>query len=718
MAINNTVSRNQYTATASQMVFAYTFEIADDDDIKVEQNGTVLSKTTHYTVSGVDVDTGGNITLVTGATAGDVITIYRDMALQRLSDYQQNGSFTAAEINSDLDRIWMALQQSDTNLGVSIRPDITDAVLNSTNTTLANVATRGGKVLGFDATGLLSYTSAAIPSGDFVDVTTTAAMAALTVPSVGDVVQTAEFSTGNGGGGTYNCVTVGTTPNVDLPNTRNIIVSTADATKCFVLRKPYVSVQQLGYSASSTTWDEVQTAMDIISADGGGEIVIYETANPTINDTLNMADNVKITCYDTINIPSTAGADIINFNATVGASWVGGSIVSDGVSTTQSCFVVSNSANKNFISPDFVTDFRNKGVDIKTGAHHNVVWRGDWSGTTGPTGNCLSVFGAGANRPDHNVFYENYVHDSRGGIAVQGGYYNKVIRPHCEDLTLWGVGLDGVVTDSGDGTRHTFVESPTLIRVINSSFGGVYIGNGSSFNVIESPVCHDCTNGIKGSGGTGYQPFGNRINNPIIDGDTDTLAVGENGIQLSNCPSTEITSCDIRNMTAKGLYLFTSADSKVFGGEIQECDGEGLYLQTKGCIISSVNSHDNDYGYRVEFGGDADSTNRFQDCIGGSNTTSDFTRGISGTYVKNCTGFINENSGTASFANAATSSVVTHGLNYTPTEEEIAVIFRFDWSAMNAFWISGVTSTDFTVSSNAGASGVTGFSWSVKESGL
>ena len=252
MAIDNTITRNQYSATASQTVFAYTFEIADEDDIKVEQNGTVLSKTTHYTVSGVAVDTGGNITLVTGATSGDVITIYRDMNFDRESDYQQNGSFTAAEINTDLDRLWMAVQQTDTNLGSAIRPSITDSVLNSTNTELANVATRAGKVLGFDATGLLSYTSSTIPSGDFVDVTTTAVMAALAAPSVGDVVQTAEFSTGNGGGGTYDCVTVGTTPNVDFPNTYNVIVSTTDATKCFVLRKAdSVSVDQLGATGSS-----------------------------------------------------------------------------------------------------------------------------------------------------------------------------------------------------------------------------------------------------------------------------------------------------------------------------------------------------------------------------------------------------------------------------------------------------------------------------------
>ena len=88
MAINDNVTRNQYTATAAQTVFAYTFEIFDDDDITVDQGGTILTKGTHYSVSGVGVSSGGNITLVSGATSGDIMTIYRSMALERLTDYQ------------------------------------------------------------------------------------------------------------------------------------------------------------------------------------------------------------------------------------------------------------------------------------------------------------------------------------------------------------------------------------------------------------------------------------------------------------------------------------------------------------------------------------------------------------------------------------------------------------------------------------------------------
>jgi hypothetical protein len=236
MAVQDNGTRIQYTATASQTVFPYPFEILDEDDITVVQNSTTLSKTTHYTVSGVGSDTGGNITFVTGATSGDVITIYRSMALSRVTNYQANAAFLESEVDADFDRLWMAQQQTSSDATRGIRASQTDSILNSTNTELAIPATRAGKVLGFDSTGALSYYASTVASADFIQVTTTAAMAALASPTVGDVVQTAEFSTGNGGGGTYDCVTVGTTANVDLPNTYNIIVSTVDATKCFVLR--------------------------------------------------------------------------------------------------------------------------------------------------------------------------------------------------------------------------------------------------------------------------------------------------------------------------------------------------------------------------------------------------------------------------------------------------------------------------------------------------
>ena len=152
MTVLDNTPRDQYTATGGQVAFSYTFEIAAEGDIAVLQNGVLLSLGTgagEYAVTGVGSDTGGVVTLVTGATAGDIITLYRDMALERLTSYTNGGDFLAADVNNDYDRLWLALQQ---NTGTSNRALVapnTDPT--SINMTIPDKAARSGKFLSFDS---------------------------------------------------------------------------------------------------------------------------------------------------------------------------------------------------------------------------------------------------------------------------------------------------------------------------------------------------------------------------------------------------------------------------------------------------------------------------------------------------------------------------------------------------------------------------------------
>ena len=172
MTVSNTTSRNQYTATSGQTVFPYTFEIYNKDDVAVLQNGIVISEGTNYTVSGVGNDGGGNITLTVGATAGDVITIYRDMALERETDYQNSGDFLASEVNNDFDRLWLAAQQNDEGNSRAITKPITDS--SSISMELPGAALRANKFLSFDATGApaasTELTGVTIQSGSWTPV--------------------------------------------------------------------------------------------------------------------------------------------------------------------------------------------------------------------------------------------------------------------------------------------------------------------------------------------------------------------------------------------------------------------------------------------------------------------------------------------------------------------------------------------------------------------
>ena len=155
MTVLDNTPRDQYTATGGQVAFSYTFEIAAEGDIAVLQNGVLLSLGAgagEYAVTGVGSDTGGVVTLVTGATSGDIITLYRDMALERLTSYTNGGDFLAADVNNDYDRLWLALQQ---NTGTSNRALVapnTDPT--NINMTIPDKATRLGKYLKFnDTTG-------------------------------------------------------------------------------------------------------------------------------------------------------------------------------------------------------------------------------------------------------------------------------------------------------------------------------------------------------------------------------------------------------------------------------------------------------------------------------------------------------------------------------------------------------------------------------------
>ena len=154
MTVEDNTSRNQYTATSGQTVFAYTFEIVDKDDVVVLKNGTTLSEGTDYAVSNVGNDSGGNVTLTVGATTGDILTLYRDMPYARTQNYTNSGDFLASEVNSDFDNLWLAGEQTNRSFSQSIRKPITDS--DSISMELPEAADRANKYLSFSSTGAVA----------------------------------------------------------------------------------------------------------------------------------------------------------------------------------------------------------------------------------------------------------------------------------------------------------------------------------------------------------------------------------------------------------------------------------------------------------------------------------------------------------------------------------------------------------------------------------
>ena len=157
MAVSSTTSKVSYSASSSQTVFAYTFKIFADADLKVYVNDVQKTLTTDYTVSDAGETSGGNVTFGTGLTAADSVVIERVLTLTQGTDYVENDPFPAETHEDALDRLTFVTQQHQDALDRSIKfaTTVTDA---GDVEVLGAVSARASKLFAFDSAGDLDIT--------------------------------------------------------------------------------------------------------------------------------------------------------------------------------------------------------------------------------------------------------------------------------------------------------------------------------------------------------------------------------------------------------------------------------------------------------------------------------------------------------------------------------------------------------------------------------
>ena len=176
MAFNPTEGRAEYTASAGQTIFTFTFKIFNTSDIKAyltpsgsdpDDTADLLAETTDYTVT-INGDDGGDLTLVVAASDGDKITLVRELPVDRDIEFQKTGDFDADVINADQEYQTYLVQDSKVYLDRTFRIPDTAQGFDTTITTLAadsyfktNAAGDGVEV---DST----VPAAVITSGDYV----------------------------------------------------------------------------------------------------------------------------------------------------------------------------------------------------------------------------------------------------------------------------------------------------------------------------------------------------------------------------------------------------------------------------------------------------------------------------------------------------------------------------------------------------------------------
>ena len=157
MTINlaNNNPRIEYTVAQGvvQTVFTVPFEYFEDADVSIYVDGVKKSLGADYTLSGGDGSTGvltfvaGSPQQVTGGVGGSEVSIVRDVALERTTDFASSGYINRVALNTQLDTI--VAQVADLDDRVSRSLHLNDSVVGPD---MLLTDARKGKIISFNET--------------------------------------------------------------------------------------------------------------------------------------------------------------------------------------------------------------------------------------------------------------------------------------------------------------------------------------------------------------------------------------------------------------------------------------------------------------------------------------------------------------------------------------------------------------------------------------
>lgn len=174
----NEVTRRRDHVIAGSATLAYDFPILDSNDLHVLVNGVL---TTDYVVNGVGADAGGTIVLNVLPANGVRVTILGDQPYKQVSTYTTE-AFPPSRIQNDFNKRAIAEQQ----LVEIVRRTLRAQEVDNLDMTLPSVASRNGRVLGFDSTGLPVAVPLPDAAGGDISLATVIASGSITARSLAE----------------------------------------------------------------------------------------------------------------------------------------------------------------------------------------------------------------------------------------------------------------------------------------------------------------------------------------------------------------------------------------------------------------------------------------------------------------------------------------------------------------------------------------------------
>lgn len=127
MTVSSETSRMKYIGNGATSIYAYNFKIFDESELLVTRRNlsdveTTLVLNTDYTVSGVGVAGGGNITLTAGnLTSGFILTIRRVRELKQETVFRNQSEFYPELHETAFDKLVMIDQQQQDEINRSLK---------------------------------------------------------------------------------------------------------------------------------------------------------------------------------------------------------------------------------------------------------------------------------------------------------------------------------------------------------------------------------------------------------------------------------------------------------------------------------------------------------------------------------------------------------------------------------------------------------------------
>lgn len=138
----------RYVAGGAQTEFEYPFPIFASEDLKVYKDGA--PQYGGFDVAGSGDTAGGTVTFDTAPVAGTIVTLRRELPLERMTDFLEGGDFSAQAINNELDYVTAEIQQVERAQSAMLRYSDHET---PAGVVLPDRGQRANKALGFDENG-------------------------------------------------------------------------------------------------------------------------------------------------------------------------------------------------------------------------------------------------------------------------------------------------------------------------------------------------------------------------------------------------------------------------------------------------------------------------------------------------------------------------------------------------------------------------------------